>query len=81
MDYGYSDYIAYRLKWRAIGFITVVFGLILYFASRAIYTNVHRILMQWWNNETLALMLSVSTTVWIIIGFFWGCYILYKDGK
>jgi hypothetical protein len=37
--------------------------------------------MQWWNNETLALMLSVSTTVWIIIGFLWGCYILYKDGK
>ena len=80
-DYGYGDYIAYRMKMNVIGFVIAIFGAILYFGATAIYESSYSFLSRTLTSDIWALSLSVAITGWAVVGFLWGCYVVYKDGK
>jgi hypothetical protein len=77
----WEDYVIYNMKVRAIMFVVTIFGVILYFGSYSIGTNLYETFMRWFNHHIISLSLSVSITAWLIVGFCWGCYALYRDGK
>ena len=80
-DYGFGDYYAYRMKMKAISFVIVFFGAMLFFGGKAIYEAVYSFMVSITSIEWVIYGASVSATVWAIVCFLWAAYLIYKDGK